>query len=149
PLSDDLPGFLSPGAVAAPTVGIKLLVFVSESCFKGTAVQVERHHIRGGKGTLGQIGPEEFIHNSVPDNPDLPFLLLRWSRMARDNDTNERAILGEVLVWTVVKRAADPTFCTVHMLISRQVQASLDVRAIQHRVVFATGDIRAIGHIRD
>lgn len=39
PLGDDLPGFLSPGRVRTPAVGIKLLIFVLQGCFKGAAVQ--------------------------------------------------------------------------------------------------------------
>jgi len=74
PLSHDLPGELSPGRMATPTVGIKLLVFVLQGRFKGAAMQVESHHIGGGEGALGQIGQEEFIDNAVPDEPNLPFL---------------------------------------------------------------------------
>ena len=38
PLGHDLPGFLSPGRMATPTVGIKLLVFVLQGRFKGAAM---------------------------------------------------------------------------------------------------------------
>ena len=38
PLRYDLPGFLSPGRVATPAVGILLDVFVFQSRFKGTAM---------------------------------------------------------------------------------------------------------------
>src|SRR6266700_6310767 len=50
PLSHDLPGFLPPGRMATPSVRLLFLVF--QSGFKGTAVQVERHHIRGSEGAL-------------------------------------------------------------------------------------------------
>ena len=110
PLRHDLPGFLSPGRVATPAVGLKLLVFILQSPFKGTTVQVKRHYIRGSEGALGKVGPEEFIDHSVPDEPDLSFLFLpRWSGVSRHNDTNGRTILVQVLVWTVVERAADST----------------------------------------
>lgn len=47
PLSNDLPGFLSPGRVATPAIGFLFEVFVFQSRFKGTTVQVEGHHITG------------------------------------------------------------------------------------------------------
>jgi hypothetical protein len=54
-----------------------------------------------------------------------------------------------LLVWAIVERAADPTFWAAQVLISRQVQASLDVRAIEESVVFAAGHIRKVGEIGD
>jgi hypothetical protein len=54
-----------------------------------------------------------------------------------------------LLVWAVVERAADPTCCTLQMLVSRQVQASLDLGAIEEAVVFAAGHIREIAQVGD
>lgn len=53
PLGHDLPGFLSPGRVATPAIWFLFQVFVLECCFKGPTMQIEGHHIRGGKGTDG------------------------------------------------------------------------------------------------
>ena len=96
--------------MTAPAVGVKLLIFIFEGGFKGSAMQVERDDIRGSKGALGQIGPEEFIDDAIANEPDLPFLfLLRWGWVSGHNDPNERAVLVQALFWTVVERAADPT----------------------------------------
>jgi hypothetical protein len=113
-------------------------------------MQVERHHIRGGKDALGQIGQEEFIDDSVTDEPDLAFLfLLCRGWVSGHNDTNERPVWLQALVWTVVKCAADPAFRAAEVLIGRQVQTSLDVGAIEHPIVFATGDIGEVSDIGD
>ncbi len=113
-------------------------------------MQVERHHIRGGEGVLRQIGQQEFIDNSVTGEPDLALLLFPgWGWMSGHDDTNERSSLGQALVWAVVERVADSTFCTKEVLIGRQVQARLDVGAIEDAVVFAASDIREIVHIAD
>jgi len=69
--------------------------------------------------------------------------------MGRDNDTNERAVLGEALVWTVRERTADPALCATQVLIGRQVQTGLDGSTIEQAIVFATRDRREVGHIRD
>lgn len=105
-------------------------------------MQVERHHIGGSEGTLGQVGEEEFIHHSVADAPDLPFLfLLRWGWMSCHNEADEGTVLVQVLVWTVVEGAADPAFLAAQLLGSRQVQASLNSGEIKEAVVFASRDI--------
>lgn len=69
--------------------------------------------------------------------------------MGRYNNLNEGTILGEALVWTVVERAANPTLCAPQVLIGWQVQARLDGGVIEKAVVFATRDIREVGHISD
>jgi hypothetical protein len=50
PLRYQLPALLSPGRMAAPPVGIDLLVFIRERRLKGTAMQVQLDHIAGGEG---------------------------------------------------------------------------------------------------
>src|SRR5581483_3166269 len=95
-LPHDLPGFLSPGGVAAPAVGLKLFVFIFQGSFKSPTVHGKGDHIGSSEGTLEQSSPEEFIHHSVPNDPNLPFLfLLRWGGMRCHNDAHEGAILGE------------------------------------------------------
>ena len=79
--------------MATPAVGILLLVFVLEGCFKGTAVEIEGHHIGGSEGALGQIGPEEFLDDSVADESDPTLLLLLWDWVGGHNDANERSAL--------------------------------------------------------
>ncbi len=135
--------------MAAPAIGLLLDVFVLQGCFKGAAVQVEGYHIGGSEGALGQFGPEEFIDHSVADEPDPTLLLLLWNWVGSHNDANKRSALVQALVWTVVERAADSTFRAAQVLIGRQVQASLNVGAIEDDVVFATGDIGEVAQIGD
>lgn len=117
PLRHNLPGFLSPGRVTTPAIRLLLDVFILQSGFKSATVQVEGDHIGGGEGTLGQIGQEEFIDDSGTSESNLPFLfLLRWSRMGCHNDAYQRSTCAQALVWTVVERAADPTFGTSEVL---------------------------------
>src|SRR6266705_2629180 len=151
PLSHDLPGFLSPGRMATPSVRLLFLVFVFQSGFKGTAVQIEGYHIRGSEGALGKLGPEEFIHDSVANEPDLPFLFLRcrgW--VGGHNDANEWSALVQALVWAVVERTADPT----HLALFRCWSAGKCKRVwIAARpvsaVVFAAGHRRKIAQVGD
>src|SRR5581483_7720494 len=110
PLGDDLPGFLSPGRVAPPAVGILLLVFVLQSRFKGTTVEVEGNDVSGGEGILGQIAPEKFRDDARTPESDLPFLFLGGrGGVGRDNDPNQRSALGKALDWTIVERTTDST----------------------------------------
>ena len=74
PLGHDLPGFLSRGRVATPTIRLLLLVFVFQRRFKGTAMEVKGHHIGGGESALGQIGQKEFRDDSVANEPNLALL---------------------------------------------------------------------------
>jgi len=93
-------------------------------------MQIERHDIGGGEATLRQIGQEEFVDHPVADEPDLPFLfLLGRSRVGGDNDAHEWSALVQPLVWAVVERTTDSPFRAAQMLISRQVQTSLDIGA--------------------
>jgi hypothetical protein len=58
PLRHDLPGFLPPGRVATSTIGLLLLVFVSQRRPKSTAMQIQLDHIRG-RECLRRQGDEE------------------------------------------------------------------------------------------
>lgn len=64
PLGYHLPGFLSPGRMATPPVGIGLLVFIGEQGLKGTTMQVQPDHIAGGEGVLRKTGEEEFVDDA-------------------------------------------------------------------------------------
>jgi hypothetical protein len=55
PLGDELPALLSRGRMAAPAVGIDLLVFIREHRLKGPTMQVHLNDIAGGKCLLGQV----------------------------------------------------------------------------------------------
>jgi hypothetical protein len=56
PLGHQLPALLSPGRMAAPPVGIDLLVFICEHRLKGTAMKVQLDDFAGGKPRLAAGG---------------------------------------------------------------------------------------------
>lgn len=85
PLSYALPGFLSPGRVAAPSIGINFLVFIRERRLKGATMQVQLDDIGGGEGVLRQIREEEFVDDAR--TRDANRALLFTSRMGCHNHT--------------------------------------------------------------
>jgi hypothetical protein len=52
PLRDHLPALLSPGGVAAPTIGVDLSIFVGECRLKSAAMQVQFDDVRNGERRL-------------------------------------------------------------------------------------------------
>ncbi len=50
PLGHQLPTFLAPGRVRAPSVGVDLLIFIRERWLKGATMQVQLDDIGGGEG---------------------------------------------------------------------------------------------------
>ena len=53
PLADQLPCFLSHGCMTDPPVGVLLLVFISQRCFKSPTMQIQLNDIGGGECLLG------------------------------------------------------------------------------------------------
>src|SRR6266699_3663588 len=64
PLRHDLPGFLPPGRVATPTIGLLLLVFVRERRLKSAAMQIQFDDIRRSERLLWQVREEEFVDDA-------------------------------------------------------------------------------------
>src|SRR2546428_12364706 len=64
PLGHDLPGFLPPGRVATPTIGLLLLVFVSQRRLKSAAMQIQFVDIGNGKRLLWQCGGERVVDHA-------------------------------------------------------------------------------------
>ncbi len=64
PLGHDLPGFLPPGRVATPTIGLLLLIFVSQRRLKSTAMQIQFDDIRRSERLLWQVREEEFVDDA-------------------------------------------------------------------------------------
>src|SRR5436189_6120735 len=60
PLGDDLPALLACCGMACPSVGVLLQVFIGQSIFKRTAVQIQRHDISSSERALGEIRQEQF-----------------------------------------------------------------------------------------
>jgi hypothetical protein len=52
-------------------------------------------------------------------------------------------------VRTIIERAANPAFRLRQVLVSRQVQAGLDLGAIQQSIIFAARDIRQAGQVSE
>ena len=90
PLRDDLPDFLSRGRVTTPAVGILLLVFIGEHCFKGATMQVKRHHVGGGECVLREIGEKEFVDHPLADVTDAALFLGCWVGSHHDTAAGAR-----------------------------------------------------------
>src|SRR5690242_11507781 len=75
PLSDQLPALLAPGRVAAPSVGIDLLVFIREDRFKSATVQIQFDHIAGGEGVLREVCEEQFVDHPCACHPNRTLFL--------------------------------------------------------------------------
>jgi hypothetical protein len=58
PLRHDLLCFLAHCSMATPAVGVLFLVFISQCILKGPTMQIQRHHITGGKRVLGKLRQE-------------------------------------------------------------------------------------------
>lgn len=61
PLRDQLPAFLTPSGMAAPAVGILLVVFIRQCRLKGTTMQIQFDDIDRGECPLWQVGEEKFV----------------------------------------------------------------------------------------
>ncbi|HXR66769.1 MAG TPA: hypothetical protein VN729_12630, partial [Ktedonobacteraceae bacterium] len=52
--------------MAAPPIGVDLLIFIGERRLKGATMQVQLNHIAGREGVLWQIREEQFVDDSCP-----------------------------------------------------------------------------------
>jgi hypothetical protein len=92
PLGDQLPALLSRGRMAAPSVGIDLLVFIRQDWFKGPAMQVQLDHIAGSESVLRQVREEQFVDHA-------------FSHELRNELVEELILIGGAKVvqnWTVI-----------------------------------------------
>ena len=87
PLADDLPCLLTASRMTTPAIGVLLHVFISQSRFKRTAMQVERHHIGSRERALGESRQEKLIDDARTRDPDPT----RGGpgRMSRDDEADE------------------------------------------------------------
>src|SRR5713226_5346741 len=85
PLRDQLPAFLTPGGMAAPAVGILLVVFIRQCRLKGAAMQIQFDDIDRGECPLWQLGEEKFVDD--PRTRDANGALLFPSWMSCDDYT--------------------------------------------------------------
>jgi hypothetical protein len=138
PLRDNLPGFLSGGRVTTPAVGVLLVVFIGEYWFKGTPMQVKRHHVGGGEGVLREISEKEFVDHPFACVTDAALFLGCW--VGGHDDTAAVTCLPHRDIGAVVELAQQATFWAAELLVSWQVQTALDRLLIQHAVIFAAHD---------
>src|SRR5579875_3436170 len=147
PLSSHLPGFLSSRRVRAPAIGVKLLVFIGEHGFKGTTMQIQLYHIRGGEAVLRELGEKKFVDQTFAGLTDAA--LFRCGRVGGHYDTAAAACLAYRDIGAVVERAYQGTFRAVEVGIGRQVEPCLPHRVIQHRVVLASHHKEETSKIRE
>ena len=131
PLGDQLPAFLSPGRMAAPPVGIDLLVFIGEQWLKGTTMQIHLDHIAGGEGVLRQVGEEEFVDDACARDPNGALLFPGW--MGGHDHAAQHALGSHRHLWAVVEAAHHLAFWALLELIRGQVQTRLNQRMIERR----------------
>ena len=103
PLGHALPGFLSPGRMTAPSVGIDLLIFIRERRLKGTAMQVQLNHIAGSEDVLREVGEEEFVDHTC--TCDAYRALLFPSRMRRHDHTAQHILRSHRDLRAIVETA--------------------------------------------
>src|SRR5437588_6512931 len=145
PLTHRLPALLSPGRMAAPSVGIDLLVFIRERRLKGPTMQVQLDHIAGSEGVLREVREEQFVDDSCACHPNRTLFLP--CGMGGHNYTAGHAIGSHRNLWAIVEAAHHLTFWSLLELIGRQVQSGRDARMVEQLVVFAAGDKREASHI--
>ncbi len=145
PLSHALPGFLPPGRVAAPPVGILLDVFVCQYRLKGTTMQVQFDDIAGGECLLRQVREEQFVDHPCACDPNRT--LLFPCRMGGDDHAARRSFGSYRDLGAIVEAADHLAFGTLLDLIRWKMQPRLDQRMVKHAVLFAAGHKRETGYI--
>ena len=91
-LRDNLPSLLSSGRVRTPPVWVLLLVFRGSHRLKGTTMQGEGQHIRGGERILRQMSEKELVDNAFAGVTDAALFL--GSRMGGHHDAAAHARLS-------------------------------------------------------
>jgi hypothetical protein len=61
--------------MAAPTVGINLLILVCKKRLNGTALEVQCDDVTGGERLLREMSEEAFVHDTYACNPNRTFFL--------------------------------------------------------------------------
>ena len=125
PLSNDLPALLTPGGMAAPTIGVLLSIFVREGNFKAAPMQRECHDISGREGSLRQHRQEQF--GDDPIALDAHAGLCRPCWMSRYHDATALSIGTHAHLRAVIERPYKSTFRTAELLIWRKGEPKLDL----------------------
>jgi len=138
PLTDDLPALLSPGGMAAPPIRILLAVFIGERRFKAAPMQIQGHHIRRRKGSLRQLGQEQFVDD--PITFDAHPGLFRPCRMGCYHQATALAAWTHYHLWAVIEGALESALRAAELLIWGKREPKLDLGSRKQLVIFATHD---------
>jgi hypothetical protein len=139
PLGNQLPALLSPGRVAAPSIGVDFLVFISEHRLKAPAMQVQLDDIAGGECLLRQVREEELVDDAFSCDPNRTLLFA--CRMGGHDDAAGHAIGSHRDLETIIEATDHLAFGALE-LIGRQVQPRRNARVIEQAIVLATGHKR-------
>ena len=112
PVADNLPALLPPVGLAAPAVGVLLLIFIGESILKRAAMQVERHHIRRRERALRQVRQEQLVDDAGTGDPDAA--LFFSGRMSGHHDPAPLSCCAQRHRRTVIEDAGDAAFRMRH-----------------------------------
>jgi hypothetical protein len=133
--------------MTTPAVGVDLLVFIGEYCFKGTTMQIQCDHIRSGKCVLRELGEKQFVDHALASVTDAALFL--GSQVGSHDDAARHTRLSHRDIRAVVEGAHQGAFRATEMGIGGQVEPRLHNRVIQHRVVFASHHEAEVGQIRN
>jgi hypothetical protein len=147
PLGNDLPTLLTPGGMAAPTVGLLLAIFIAECIFKRATMQIECDHIGSGEGSLWQRCQEQFIDD--PITLDAHPMLFRSCGMSRHHDPTALLAWAHQDIRAVIEGTDVCTFRTAELLIGGKEEPKLDLGQRKHLIVFATHDHRESSNVRE
>lgn len=118
PLSNDLPALLTPGGMAAPTIGVLLSIFAAP-------MQIECHDISGSEGSLRQHRQEQFVDDPIALDAHAGLCRPCW--MSRYHDATALSIGTHAHLRAVIERPYQSTFRTVELLIWRKGEPKLDL----------------------
>ena len=145
PLTDQLPDLLTGGSMADPAVGVLLLVFISERCFKGATMQIQFDNVGSGERLLREAGQEEFKDETSTRDPNGALLWACW--MGRHHHSAGDALRSYRNSRKVVERARDATLRVGQVVIGRQRKPGLDLGLLEEMIRFAAHHTRQTSEI--
>jgi hypothetical protein len=139
-------GSLYPSTTYLYTMVKMLLVFVSQSRFKRTAMGGASDTTRASvNARLSESRQEKFIDDACTRDPDPT--LGDPSGMSRDDEADELSCFAQPLVRTVVERGKSRWSFCVRCWEAGQVQAGLNLGRVQQSILFAARDICQAGQV--
>jgi hypothetical protein len=135
PLRQDLPELLTVGRVRAPAITVLLPILIGEHRLEAPPMQVELHHIGGGKTKSREGRKEQFVDHPIAGCADRTG---RGSgRMGGNNHPTVMSLCGHRQFSTIKEIPADTAFVMPELLISRQSETLLYLCEIKEFVIFA------------